>query len=298
MVGDECFVGEHAVINPGVKVYPFKTVEAGAVVNSSIVWESRGARTVFGRRGIRGLANVDITPEVVVRVAMAYGTSLPRGSVVTASRDTSRIARALKRAIIGGLNLAGVERRGPRARHGAAHPLPGPQQPGARRRLGPARARGPGQRRDPFLRRRRPRHRRRRPAARSSGCCTARTTGVPSPATSATSRSRRGRSSSTRPGSARSVDEDRIREYGFKVVLDYSNGAASIVMPTVLRACSESTCSRSTRTRAPSRRRRSRRPTSARRASVSSSARPAATSACSSTPTGSSPRSSTTKARS
>ena len=29
VLGDECFVGEHAVINPGVKVYPFKTVEAG-----------------------------------------------------------------------------------------------------------------------------------------------------------------------------------------------------------------------------------------------------------------------------
>ena len=42
VLGDECFVGEHAVVNPGVKVYPFKTVEAGAVVNSSIVWESRG----------------------------------------------------------------------------------------------------------------------------------------------------------------------------------------------------------------------------------------------------------------
>src|ERR1051326_7497580 len=48
VLGDDCFVGEHAVINPHVKVYPFKTVEAGAVVNSSIVWESRGARTLFG----------------------------------------------------------------------------------------------------------------------------------------------------------------------------------------------------------------------------------------------------------
>jgi mannose-1-phosphate guanylyltransferase / phosphomannomutase len=108
VVGDECFVGEHAVINPGVKVYPFKTVEAGAVVNSSIVWESRGARTLFGRRGVQGLANVDITPEVAVRLAMAYGTALKKGSTVTTSRDTSRIARALKRAIIGGLNLSGA----------------------------------------------------------------------------------------------------------------------------------------------------------------------------------------------
>ncbi len=108
VVGDECFVGQDAVINPNVKIYPFKTVESGAVVTSSIVWESRGARTLFGRRGVRGLANVDITPEVVARLAMAYGTALPKGSTVSTSRDTSRLARALKRALISGLNLSGV----------------------------------------------------------------------------------------------------------------------------------------------------------------------------------------------
>jgi mannose-1-phosphate guanylyltransferase/phosphomannomutase len=108
VIGDECFVGESAAVNSGVKVYPFKTVEARAVVTSSIVWESRGARTLFGRRGVSGIANVDITPEVATRLAMAYGTSLKKGAVVATSRDTSRIARALKRSIIGGLNLVGV----------------------------------------------------------------------------------------------------------------------------------------------------------------------------------------------
>jgi mannose-1-phosphate guanylyltransferase / phosphomannomutase len=108
VLGDECFVGEHAVINPGVKVYPFKTVEPGAIVNSSIVWESRGARNLFGRLGVAGLANVDISPELTVRLAMAYGTTMKKGSTVTASRDTSRAARVLKRAIMVGLNAAGV----------------------------------------------------------------------------------------------------------------------------------------------------------------------------------------------
>ena len=51
VLGDECFVGAHAEISAGVKIYPFKTVEAGAIVNSSIVWESRGARNLFGRLG-------------------------------------------------------------------------------------------------------------------------------------------------------------------------------------------------------------------------------------------------------
>ncbi|HET9690332.1 MAG TPA: sugar phosphate nucleotidyltransferase [Acidimicrobiales bacterium] len=109
VLGDECFVGEHAVINPGVKVYPYKTVEHGAIVNSSIVWESRGARNLFGRLGVAGLANVDVSPELTVRLAMAYGTTMPRGSTVVASRDTSRAARVLKRALMVGLNSAGVD---------------------------------------------------------------------------------------------------------------------------------------------------------------------------------------------
>jgi mannose-1-phosphate guanylyltransferase/phosphomannomutase len=108
VLGDDCFVGEHAVINPGVKVYPFKTVEPGAIINSSIVWESRGARTLFGRLGVAGLANVDVTPELAVQIAMAYGTTLKKGSTVTTSRDSSRAARALKRAVMAGLNASGV----------------------------------------------------------------------------------------------------------------------------------------------------------------------------------------------
>jgi len=108
-LGDHCFVGEHAVVNPGVKVFPFKSVEAAAVVNTSIVWESKGARSLFGRNGISGLANVDISPELAVKVAMAYGTTLKKGDRVTVSRDTSRAARVLKRAVMVGLNAAGVD---------------------------------------------------------------------------------------------------------------------------------------------------------------------------------------------
>jgi len=108
VLGDNCFVGEHAVINPGVKVYPFKTVEPGAIINSSIVWESRGARSLFGRNGVTGLANVDVTPELACRVAMAYATTMKKGSTVTTSRDSSRAARALKRAVMAGLNAGGL----------------------------------------------------------------------------------------------------------------------------------------------------------------------------------------------
>jgi len=108
VLGDECFIGEDAVIGAGVKVYPFKTVEAGAVVNTSIVWESRGARSLFAGLGVSGLANVDITPEFAARLAMAFGTTLKKDATVVTSRDSSRSARMLKRAMMAGLNAAGV----------------------------------------------------------------------------------------------------------------------------------------------------------------------------------------------
>ncbi len=108
VIGDECFIGEHATIGADVKVYPFKTIESGATINSSIVWESKGSRSLFGRDGVRGLSNVDITPELVTRLAMAYGSTLKQGEIVVTSRDSSRSARMLKRAIHAGLNAAGV----------------------------------------------------------------------------------------------------------------------------------------------------------------------------------------------
>jgi mannose-1-phosphate guanylyltransferase/phosphomannomutase len=108
VLGDEVQVGSNARLGNGVKVYPFKQIEDGAVVNSSIVWESRGASSLFGRDGVAGLANVDITPELGTKLALAYGTFLRKGMTVVTSRDTSRAARMLKRAMMAGLNAAGV----------------------------------------------------------------------------------------------------------------------------------------------------------------------------------------------
>ncbi|MEZ5234791.1 MAG: sugar phosphate nucleotidyltransferase [Acidimicrobiales bacterium] len=108
VLGDECFVAEEAFIGADVKIYPFKTVESGAVINSSIVWESKGARSLFGRNGVVGLANVDVTPEVATRLALAFATTLKVDSTVVTSRDSSRSARMLKRAIMAGLNAGGI----------------------------------------------------------------------------------------------------------------------------------------------------------------------------------------------
>ncbi|MGH2753951.1 MAG: sugar phosphate nucleotidyltransferase [Actinomycetota bacterium] len=106
--GDDVVVGAGAIIKPRVKVYPSRVVDAGAIVTQSIVHEKRASRSLFGSRGLSGLVNVGVTPQIAVRLALAYGTVLKRGSVVVTGRDASRAARTMKRAVIAGLNASGV----------------------------------------------------------------------------------------------------------------------------------------------------------------------------------------------
>src|SRR5690606_37142967 len=90
-----------------VQVYPYKRIDSGALVNSSLIWESRGVRSLFGDDGITGLVNIDVTPELALRVAQAYGSLMPGKAHIVVSRDASAAARMVKRAVISALNSTG-----------------------------------------------------------------------------------------------------------------------------------------------------------------------------------------------
>jgi mannose-1-phosphate guanylyltransferase/phosphomannomutase len=108
VIGDNCVIGEQAVVYPNVKIWPDKEVEAGATVKSSIIWGQKGRRVLFGRFGVTGVVNVDLTPEFAARLGAAFASTLPKGSAVIVNRDAHRSTRMLKRAMISGIPSAGV----------------------------------------------------------------------------------------------------------------------------------------------------------------------------------------------
>jgi mannose-1-phosphate guanylyltransferase/phosphomannomutase len=108
-IGDEVSVGSESVVLPGVRIYPYKEVESGAHIHESLIWESRATSRLFGRDLVSGLVNVDLTPEVAVRLAAALGTALPRGARVVASREASPACRMTKRALISGFTSTGLD---------------------------------------------------------------------------------------------------------------------------------------------------------------------------------------------
>jgi len=115
VIADGCTIMDGAVVGTDVMIYPGKTIDEGTVVDESVVWESPSQRQVFSDNGVRGIVNVDMTPERIVRLAAAFATTLPKGATVTVGRDHSRAARALNRALAGALTAAGINLRDLRA---------------------------------------------------------------------------------------------------------------------------------------------------------------------------------------
>ena len=109
VIGDNCVLDENCVVHPDVKLWPNKRIEPGAVVRESIIWGSRGRRSLFGTAGVSGVVNVDLTPEFAAKLGSSLGANLPRGSYVATNRDSHRSSRMLIRALMSGLSSAGVD---------------------------------------------------------------------------------------------------------------------------------------------------------------------------------------------
>jgi mannose-1-phosphate guanylyltransferase/phosphomannomutase len=111
IVADETSVGDEAVLKADVKIWPKKIIEAGATVTSNMIWGEKWKKALFEGAIIRGLSNMELTPEFCAKLGCAYGTSLPKGSFVLGGRDSNPSSRMLKRCFMGGLLSAGINVR-------------------------------------------------------------------------------------------------------------------------------------------------------------------------------------------
>lgn len=108
VVGSLSTVGEEATISSGVRVWPSKKIESGAILNINLIWGSIAQKNLFGQRGVTGLANIDITPEFAVKLGAAYGSTLKQGSSIVVSRDQRSVSRMVSRSLIAGIMSVGV----------------------------------------------------------------------------------------------------------------------------------------------------------------------------------------------
>ncbi|MBI2354611.1 MAG: mannose-1-phosphate guanyltransferase [Deltaproteobacteria bacterium] len=111
IVADDTSIGDEAIIKADVKIWPRKVIEAGSTVTTNLIWGEKWKKSLFEGAIVKGLSNVELTPEFCAKLGCAFGTTLPKGSFVLAGRDSNHSSRMLKRSFVGGILSAGVNVR-------------------------------------------------------------------------------------------------------------------------------------------------------------------------------------------
>lgn len=109
VIGDDTQIKERAVIKPSVKIWPHKIIDTGAEVNDDVIWGTKFSKVLFGKNGISGEVNVEVTPEFVSKLGSGFGSVLKVGSRISVSSDESNAAQMLKYSLISGLISSGME---------------------------------------------------------------------------------------------------------------------------------------------------------------------------------------------
>jgi mannose-1-phosphate guanylyltransferase/phosphomannomutase len=111
IVADDTSIGEDAYIKQDVKIWPRKVIEGGSIVSGNLIWGEKWKKSLFEGAMIKGLTNIELTPEFMAKLGCAYGSTLPKGSHVLTGRDPLRSSRMLKRSFMSGILSAGVNVR-------------------------------------------------------------------------------------------------------------------------------------------------------------------------------------------
>ncbi len=109
VVADDCSIGNGAVIQSGIRVWPDKSVEQGTRLTADLIWGQTEKRSLFSSEGISGTFNVKITPEFSSKLGSAIGAYLSRNSKVIISRDATKAAALISYAFTSGLLSMGMD---------------------------------------------------------------------------------------------------------------------------------------------------------------------------------------------
>ena len=108
ILAEGCHMGKLVRVEQDVTVWPHKEIEPASIVSHNVVWGSRYKNSIFENGSVMGHSNVELSCEMVTKLAEAFAAELPVGATVMVGRDHDRSSRMLKRAFLGGLLSAGV----------------------------------------------------------------------------------------------------------------------------------------------------------------------------------------------
>ncbi|MBN2366079.1 MAG: nucleotidyltransferase [Calditrichaeota bacterium] len=108
-ISDDVYIGKGATVKANIKIWPKKEIEAGATLTTSLIMGDRWLRELFTESKVSGLVNSEISPEFASKLGAALGAMVGIGKTVLVARDSSPPSRMINRGIINGLMSTGIQ---------------------------------------------------------------------------------------------------------------------------------------------------------------------------------------------
>ena len=108
ILAEGCEIGDLVHIEKDVTIWADKKIEDASIVSSNLILGNRYKNSIFEHGRVIGKSNVELSCEMVTKLAEAFGSQLPVNSTILVSRDYHKNSRMLKRAFLGGILSSGI----------------------------------------------------------------------------------------------------------------------------------------------------------------------------------------------
>ncbi len=108
VIAEKCEVGKKSSFEKDLVVWPEKIMDANSVVTNNVIWGTKYKSSIFENGKVIGRTNIELSVDIVTRIAESLGSTLPIGSSVFLSRDYHKSSRMLKRAFVSGMLSTGI----------------------------------------------------------------------------------------------------------------------------------------------------------------------------------------------
>lgn len=108
VVADCCQIGKSTVIKQGGKLWPHKIIDHHSIIASGGVTKEEHASRWLQRSQIVGRGNIEITPQIIVKIAMAYGSLFRKGETILIGSYKNAEVQVFKKLFLHALHSVGM----------------------------------------------------------------------------------------------------------------------------------------------------------------------------------------------
>ncbi|MBD1378889.1 sugar phosphate nucleotidyltransferase [Metabacillus arenae] len=109
VLGEHVHLEQHVLIKENKRIWPNKVIEAETIVHDSVLTSLSWSSKLFGKNGIKGIANMTITPDFITKLSLTYAGCIEKNATILIGSDEDDFALIMKELMKQVLRTTGID---------------------------------------------------------------------------------------------------------------------------------------------------------------------------------------------